>query len=613
MPWHETDSGLIVDSGDEPPDRLSEASAQVAAFIDEAEELAWQALDHYGEHGPREQRIEIRKRLIGQSRVALLRDPIAGAEAMHLQNFAFSRGVPKPTAEDQAVQEVIDEAWGDPVNEEALTGFDAQRKLSNDLLTSANLFAVGFGVNGKFRVGFMPPERVVEIITDPENDARALWYLVHKVERRWDFENDQWLADDIGMEPKKVYYPHWRNVEAYEEELAQDNKRPSRPPKGKLADGEMFHVRVNRVGQVQFGTPQWARTLRYYSGLNRLTEARVAMAQAAAAFIAKRVTKGGPASVQKAAASVLRQAGDLSATLRTGEGLQPAPRPASIFNENEAHTLQPLSLNSGGGTAAADVQIVRAPLSAASGFGQHYLGDASNANLATATTLELPALMQVGAWQETFEQLYRWFTDRAIEQAVRSGRLGGATKGEKPLAELKLSEAADKAEAEDRTGLKLDYSFSMPYPGRRNLPDVMTAVTGTIATFDAGLQNQVLLKEVLTFLFSEAFGLEDPAGVADEVLNFELPPPPAAPPPEAPMDQFGGGGPQPPPAQAAGRNGREKPQYGEKQKGSAPKGEMAEQATDQDAVEFIREIDRLWREAMDADRLTALVDGNGHP
>jgi hypothetical protein len=329
------------------------------------------------------------------------------------------------------------------------------------------------------------------------------------------------------------------------------------------------------------------------------------------------VTKGGPAQVQKAAQSVLRQAGDLAATLRAGQGpdaLQPPPRPGSIFNENEAHTLQPLSLNSGGPGAQADAQIVRAPLSAASGFGQHYLGDASNANLATATTLELPALMQVGAWQESFEQLYRWFLDRVIEEALNSGRLGGTTaEGSKPLSELRLSEAEDKQEAEERTGKDLSYSFQMPYPGRRNLPDVMAAVTGTIQTFDAGLQNKVLLKEVLTFLFGQGFGVEDPAGLADSILDFELPPPEPAAPPEAPMPGEEGGQ---PPGERRPLPADERSQYGEKRRGSPPGDEMSEQVTDESVVGFIAEIDALWRQHLDVERLADLAvaaSGNGHP
>jgi hypothetical protein len=82
--------------------------------------------------------------------------------------------------------------------------------------------------------------------------------------------------------------------------------------------------------------------------------------------------------------------------------------------------------------------------------------------------------------------MYRWFTDRAIEAAVKSGRLGGAEgfEGEKPLAEMRLHEAEDRAAMEKRTGKDLSYEFSMPFPGRRQLPDVTTFVTQMCTSFD---------------------------------------------------------------------------------------------------------------------------------
>ena len=174
--------------------------------------MAWVALDHYGERGSARATHRGPQAPDRTSRASpCCRDPIAGAEAMHLTNFSFGRGVPKPQAKDEKVQEVFDEAWDDPVNQEALTGFEAQRKLSNDLLTAANLFVIGFEANGQFRVGLLAPERVQEIVTDPEDVNRALYYLTTKIKREWDFDQDQWKPQH--GEPEKIYYPHWRNVD----------------------------------------------------------------------------------------------------------------------------------------------------------------------------------------------------------------------------------------------------------------------------------------------------------------------------------------------------------------------------------------------------------------
>jgi hypothetical protein len=75
------------------------------------------------------------------------------------------------------VQKVIDEAWSDAKNEEKLTGFIAQRKLSNELLTAGELFITLYTANGRVRVGKLDADTVVDIVPDPEDEERPLWYL----------------------------------------------------------------------------------------------------------------------------------------------------------------------------------------------------------------------------------------------------------------------------------------------------------------------------------------------------------------------------------------------------------------------------------------------------
>jgi hypothetical protein len=67
--------------------------------------------------------------------------------------------------------------------------------------------------------------------------------------------------------------------------------------------------------------------------------------------------------------------------------------------------------------------MLRSQISAATHFPQHYLGDIGSANLATATSMELPVLKAVESRQEVIEQLFRWFFEQVIEEAIKSGRL----------------------------------------------------------------------------------------------------------------------------------------------------------------------------------------------
>lgn len=503
-------------------------------FKDEAIELAYHSLDYLGGR-PQELRPEARRRLAQRSRIALRRDPLAAAEANHLANFSFGRGVGHPKAEEDEVTKVIADAWSDPNNYDKLTSPFALRKLSNDLITQGEFFVTLYESGGYIRVGRLDADRVEQVVPDDEDRLRPLWYMVRERRFRWDFGADRASFEDEmqGGQPKVVYYPHWRNVDDAKRERELANVEPlTQPPTEKRASSVVYHVAINQTGENLRGNPPWERTLRFYSAMNEFTEARVAMAQGAATFIAKRVIQGGPKSVTKAATSILAQTGELAAGMRAGpdapDGRWPAgepPPPGSWFDENEAMRLESMKLDSGAAAAAQDSQIIRAPLAAVSGFGQHYFGDASNANLATATSLELPAQMTVQWWQEVFEQLLRWFTDRAIEAAVRAGRLGGTTRepGELALAELSLQEAEGRREMERRTGKDLRYEFGMPYPGRRQLQDVQAMVTTVASEFDPDGVNEPLRRDLLNFFYTHALEHENPGEAVDEVMKHFKP------------------------------------------------------------------------------------------
>lgn len=521
-------------------DRLQETAEHYRQFRDEASEMAYWALDYFGGR-PQELDLEHRKQLAQKSRVAFMRDPLAGAETQLLANFAFGRGITRPTAEDDAVQDVIDEGWTDANNEAKIFSMLALHRLSNTLRTQGELFITAYAAGGRVRFSWLDADTVRDIVPDPEDRLRPLYYVGERRTFRWDVERDapalNQELDEQGR-VKVTYYRHWRNVEdAENERKLRDGLEPlPKIPEEKLdpADARVLHVPINQLAEQMRGTPPWARTLRFYSAMNQFTESRVAMAQAQAQFIAKRVLKGTGKDIVKAAGSILAQTGELG-TAKYGAshpeqpwGTQdprgmPAP-PGSWFVENEQHKLESLQLNSGAAQAAQDVQIIRAPIAAAGQFFQHYLGDSSNANLATASTLELPTQMNVNAWQEIFEGILRWCTDRIIEEAVRSGRLGGAVRDDeddpRPIGELRMQEAEDIRSMEKRTKKKLSYTLGMPYPGRRNLPDVVNSFTGVMNV--GGLfENEPMLEIGLRFLLTHGFELDDPAAATEAVMKAQ--------------------------------------------------------------------------------------------
>jgi hypothetical protein len=572
------------------------------AFVDEAEDLAIHALG-YMEGRPHEMRADRRRELSQRSRVAYLKDPLAGAEADMRANFAFGKGVTKPTAKEDEVQEVIDRFWLDPVNQKKLTSYEAQRLRSNDLIAQGNLFGGYFDRNGLIRVAFLDADLVTDVIVEEEDDELPLWYAVRKTKREWDFNRDaeKPVPREAGRDglQKVWYYRHWRNVTLAESDAAALGEDfTQKPPAAKIAPGKVEHFRINRIGKTQFGVSQWSRTLRYFSAMNQFNEARVSMAQAAASIIAKRVIKGGPKGVMRAASNVLNQAGELAqARFRRADRIRPAgpgtqppfgqapPPPGSIWTENESDSLQAMNFNSGGAAASADQSILLAPIAAASGFGPHYYGNLSDAGLASTTTLELPTLMNVSSWQEMFEQILRFFVNRQIEAAVHSGQLGGVISesdeaDSRPLTDLVYEE--DREEMEKRTGKDLSYSFSMPFPGRRNLPDVINLVVAAVDSFDPEGRNPWLRRFFMEFLL-QTLEVEDPAAALDnflglpeglekapEELALEPFQQPVEEPPEEEEEEGAGGGAVP----RSGKPSEQKSEYGEKRRSSAGGREM---------------------------------------
>lgn len=538
-------TGFTVESVDRLK-LLENTADRFRQFADEASEMAYFTLDYFGGR-PQEMQAEKRKRLAQRSRVAFLHDPIAGAEANLLANFGFGQGVSPATAVDPKVQEVIDRAWYDANNFEKFTGYAAQRRSSNSLITQGELFDTLHVRGGQVRVGKLNVDLVTDIVPDPEDRLKPLYYVTARQKYKWNVELDR---PDFDVEwgengrPKVTYVPHWANLADAEKARSGDFGNTLEPlpvipaEKKDPTDSVVYHTAINQLDEQLRGNPPWARSIRFYSAMNEFTEARVSMAQAASQFIATRTDMGSSQSeLVRSAGAVLAQTGELGTARFSDAGIDAlgggtaarephAAAPGSWWAQNERSKLESLNLKSGAGEATADAQIIRAPLAASSGFGQHYLGDASNANLATATSLELPALMVVLAWQKVFHDRFKWFIDRAIEAAVHAGELGGVmlppdfqSNGVK-LTELRLMEdGAGKAEIEKRTGVDLSYSFSMPYPGRRNLPDVTGSLVGVLEVGDGILvENKPFMEKALDFLFTHGWQLDDPAQAVEQVM-----------------------------------------------------------------------------------------------
>lgn len=519
--------------------RLPLVEAELRALQKDHDLLGYTALD-YVSGNPQEMKPEERRKWAARARYAWMTDPMAGASVELMNDFVFGRGVPVPNAKDPAVQELIEDFWNDEDNQRVLTSYEAQMALGTDLSIQSNVFPLMFedGDDGKIKLGMLRHDEVVTHVPDPENYMRVLYYVVYHKRAKWDFKQGRMEVDvETTATPQRRYYEHWQ----FDPE-AEENRDLERPPAKERGIGKVYHLRMNRTSEQVFGTPVMQRTLRWFSAYNEFMAARVDMVKAAAAFFMKRKVKGTPNQLSRLAQKALSRQGDLSVAYP--EGVTGAPQSGSILNENENVTHESFKIDSGAGQAAQDALMLRAQVSAATRWPQHYLGDAGSANLATATAMELPVLKAVEARQQVIEAVFRWCIDRVIEKAVDEDRLPEelapeeveeARARKRKVTVLHLLEAVTPAQVTERmkvvveahedaeddaaaTQRDLSYEFSMPSPLRRMMSDLVSATANVARTFDPNNTNMELSKVLLGLVLGEAFEMQDPADLVERIF-----------------------------------------------------------------------------------------------
>lgn len=541
---------------------LEEAQRDRRILRRELEDLAYTTLDYFGGN-EQDLRAIARRKLVQQARIAWQADPQIGAVVDLYNDFTLGRGVPKPKARDPKVQEALDEAWDDEDNKLVLTTYEAQLTLNTDITLQSNIFILAFfeGDDGKVKLSMLDHDSVESIISDKDNRRKHLWYLSRLRNNEWDYHTHTSKPSvPIREDQRLKYFQHWENEPASEQ----------KPEANWIGKGRVYHVAINRTGEMKFGHPTLHRVLRWSSAFNSLMEARVDLAKAAAALVMKRKIKGTKSQVEKQATQALSRTSQLARSVDIdGEEILRGPRGSGgVLTENEGVEHETFSLDSQAQNANTDGQMIRSQISAGGRFPQHYLGDIGSANLATATSMELPVLKAIESRQEIVEGIFRWFCDLVIDRAIKKGKLDPML-SDKEYAEQKEDqeqEGTDKAppipsgvggSGETSTGTEtsttdtqeaaidldtsatepgegnettdpeeknedrkrdLSYDFSLPSPLRRMLTDLVSAASDIARTFDPNGTNLELSRTLLAVVLGEGLEMADPGEVVEKVF-----------------------------------------------------------------------------------------------
>lgn len=539
-------AGVAVISEDDR--QLAEQAVQdLRATWRELDLLGYSVLDYFSGN-PSELRPESRRAMAKKALVAWMNDPQAYRATELLIDFAFGRGVPQPRAKSGAVQRVLDDFWNDTDNRILITSAEGQRRVARDLILASNVFPLIFddGDDGKVKVSLLTHDAVEQVVRDEENRLRILYYAAREQKMVFNYETDRYERP-TGEQPKVLYYEHWANPGAMRDEGLSFEE----PPEAKRGKGKVYHLVENSTSEMAFGVPMYQRSLRWLAAYNDFQAARVDMMKAAAAFIMKRKIKGTPNQLAKMATKAISRQSPLAAGLDSPE-YPMAGRAAGILNENDMVDHESMKIDSGAAQAVQDADMLHGQIAAGTGLPKHYLGS-SDANLATATAMELFVIKRVEAFQEIFESFFRVLFDLAIERSVEVGLLDryeqeeqAEGEREEPIPEQTYDayaaalqqegmaeedaqravaifrrlredyeEQRDDEEVADRD---LSYEFSMPSPLRRMMTDLVTAIQIIAQTFDPNNTNIELSRALLAIGLGEALEVDDPADLVERIF-----------------------------------------------------------------------------------------------
>lgn len=345
---------------------------------------------------------------VNRSRYYWLRDPLVKQAVRLWTDYALGADALSYTCDDAKVQKELDKFMKDRRNHRYCTR-EGQRRLSQRLLVDGELF---FGVFGDGTIKTFDCLQITDIITDKDDEDVVLAYKRVMVGRN--------AAG--GQTTRTLYYRPWDLADDKAKldvtQVANDgyNLVPIDPQGGKAIayeeDVVMYHLAFDAIERRGNGLitccSDWAREHR------RFMIARVAITQALAKFAFTTTVKGGQTMVNSIRAkleSTFAQSG-----LSGGTQHQPVAAPGANFLSNEGIELKAMPRVTGGAEAATDADGLKLMVSAGTGIMLHYFGDPGNANLATATAMELPMLKQFASYQLFWKDAWRDLFAMVLEE-----------------------------------------------------------------------------------------------------------------------------------------------------------------------------------------------------
>jgi hypothetical protein len=392
-------------------------------------------------------------------------------------DFTFGRGIDVPKCKSEQIQdEIINPFWYSAVNQRNFFGFIAQQRRHKETYISGeiNILVKIDPDTSLLKLYPINPQEIIEVITDPDEPTRPAFYLLRRNKRVWDFRLNEWSqsADDGRVLHRALRY---KIMEATDPELAQ---------------GLIYHIGLNEFFDSKRGQSDISTVYNAAESARNMADDGAALSSANAETAYKtKILKGGK-TVKDSLMTYFRTRTD---------GSNPAGAPASEWIENDAMSRDWVQQrDTGAAYREKDMRAQKLIVFAGGGFGEHYMGDPSSGNLATATAMELPVLKMIQSEQKFWASIYSDLIDFQIDIAVVSGKLAG--------------EVTDPDELEVETDEDRMFAQSFPPILQKQILEFMNAL-------GVAVDKTLIPEQTAARLAMENFEVEEIDEKLDELFN----------------------------------------------------------------------------------------------
>lgn len=347
-------------------------------------------------------------KIAAMARVYWLKNPLVKRAVATQANYVFGQGV-DVVAADEDVQTVVDAFMEDSKNRAELTGEQAMLTKETELQVTSNLFFTFFTdpLNGATRVRTIPLSEITRIIYNPD-DSKEPWYYY----RQWQqpkeagsqkYEMHQAMYPDINYMPKGGLPKHFNGIEV-------------------MALNPVYHVKTNCLSDMEYGVSEIYAAIDWAKAYKDFLEDWYTIVKSLSKFAWKATSKSGATGMTQA-----KQV--LEGAINGGSNPINSDLPgqaAQVWMSSDNFDLAPMP-KSGATVAVDDGRRALLMVCAATGIYEHYFGDPSTGNLATAKAMEQPMLLMFQERQELWTDVFNTILGYVINQSAL--KPGGKLKG----------------------------------------------------------------------------------------------------------------------------------------------------------------------------------------